>query len=63
MVQTGLREIPRLTNLDALEGARSRVNRLLASGRIQEDGAEQLWAVIDRRVQQLQVNGSGEVTP
>ena len=63
MVQTGLREIPRLTNLEALEGARSRVNRLLASGRIHEDGAEQLWTVIDRRVQQLQVNGSGEVTP
>jgi hypothetical protein len=63
VVQTGLREIPRLTSLEALEGARSRVNRLLASGRIQEDGAEQLWTVIDRRVQQLQVNGSGEVTP
>ena len=63
VVQTGLREIPRLTNLEALEGARSRVNRLLASGRIHEDGAEQLWAVIDRRVQQLQVNRSGEVTP
>ena len=63
VVQTGLREIPRLTSLEALEGARSRVNRLLASGRIPEEGAEQLWAVIDRRVQQLQVNGSGEVTP
>ena len=63
VVQTGLREIPRLTSLEALEGARSRVNRLLASGRIHEEGAEQLWAVIDRRVQQLQVNGSGEVTP
>ena len=63
VVQTGLREIPRLTSLEALEGARSRVNRLLASGRIHEDGAEQLWAVIDRRVQQLQVYGSGEVTP
>jgi hypothetical protein len=65
VVRTGVREIPRITSLEALDGAKSRVNSLLASGRINDEGAEPLWAVIDRRRQELQVAGAAaeEATP
>jgi hypothetical protein len=36
---------------------------LLASGRINEDGAERLWAVIDRRRSELQAAIAAEETP
>ena len=66
VVRTGVREIPRITNLQALDGAKVRVNALLASGRINEDGAERLWEVIDRRRQELQAAvaaAEAEVSP
>ena len=58
VVSTGVREIPRITSLEALDGAKARVNGLLASGRINEEGAERLWEVIDRRRQELQTNSA-----
>ncbi|MCP9901932.1 recombinase RecT [Cyanobium sp. Cruz CV13-4-11] len=60
VVQSGLQEIPRIASLQALDGAKARVNALLASGRINEDGAERLWAVIDRRRQELQAVSEAE---
>lgn len=60
VVQSGLQEIPKIASLQALDGAKARVNALLASGRINEDGAERLWAVIDRRRQELQVASEAE---
>jgi hypothetical protein len=58
VISTGVREIPRITSLEALDGAKARVNGLLASGRINEEGAERLWEVIDRRRQELQAPGA-----
>jgi hypothetical protein len=63
VVRSGLQEIPRIASLQALEGAKARVNALLASGRINEDGAEKLWAVIDRRRSELQTAIAAEETP
>lgn len=65
VVQSGLHEIPKIASLQALDGAKARVNALLASGRINEDGAERLWAVIDRRRQELQAatEAEAEATP
>lgn len=64
VISTGVREIPRITSLEALDGAKARVNGLLASGRINEEGAERLWTVIDRRRQELQAAGAAaEVAP
>lgn len=60
MMHSGLQEIPRIASLQALDGAKARVNALLASGRINEDGAERLWAVIDRRRQELQAVSEAE---
>jgi hypothetical protein len=60
VISTGIREIPRITSLQALDGASARVNGLLASGRINEEGAERLWDVIDRRRQELQAAGAVE---
>jgi len=60
VVQSGLQEIPRIASLQALDGAKARVNALLASGRINEDGVERLWAVIDRRRQELQAVSAAE---
>ena len=60
VVRSGLQEIPRIASLQALDGAKARVNALLASGRINEDGAERLWAVIDRRRQELQAVSEAE---
>jgi len=58
VVSTGVREIPSITSLEALDGAKARVNALLASGRINEEGAERLWEVIDRRRQELQTTSA-----
>ena len=63
VVRSGLQEIPRIASLQALDGAKARVNALLASGRINEDGAERLWAVIDRRRSELQAAIDAERTP
>jgi hypothetical protein len=64
VISTGVREIPRITSLEALDGAKARVNSLLASGRINEEGAERLWEVIDRRRQELLAAGAAaEVAP
>ena len=63
VVCSGLQEIPRITSLQALDGAKARVNALLASGHINEDGAERLWAVIDRRRSELQAAIAAEETP
>lgn len=60
VLRSGLQEIPRISSLQALDGAKARVNALLASGRINEDGAERLWAVIDRRRQELQAVSEAE---
>jgi hypothetical protein len=60
LVASGIEEIPRLTSLEALDAARNRVSKLLAAGRIHDEGAERLWAVIDKRRQQLQSAISGE---
>jgi hypothetical protein len=60
LVASGIEEIPRLTSLEALDAARNRVSKLLAAGRIHDEGAERLWAVIDKRRQQLQSATAGE---
>jgi hypothetical protein len=54
LVQTALREIPKLASQEALDNARLRINRLLAEGHLSDAGAERLWSAIDRRLQQLQ---------
>ncbi len=61
LVSTGQREIPRLNSVEALESTRQRVNRLREEGQLNDDGAERLWSLIDRRLQQLQSQaGEGE---
>lgn len=54
LLTTALQEIPKLASPDALDRCRQRVSRLLAEGRITDEGAERLWSAIDRRLQQLQ---------
>lgn len=63
VTRSGLQEIPKIASLQALDGAKARVNALLASGRINEDGAERLWEVIDRRRRQLQAAAEAEAKP
>jgi hypothetical protein len=58
LLSTGLHEIPRLSTAAALEKARQRVNHLLANGQLNDAGAERLWTLIDRRLQQLQSGGA-----
>jgi hypothetical protein len=61
LVSTGQREILKLNSVEALEHTRQRVNRLLAEGQLNDEGAERLWSLIDRRLQQLQSQaGEGE---
>ena len=60
LVESALREIPKLTSLAALENARQRVNRLLAEGTISDEGSERLWSAIDRRLQQLQRSSAAD---
>lgn len=62
LVSTGQREIPRLNSVEALEHTRQRVNRLLAEGQLNDEGAERLWSLIDRRLQQLE-SQAGEEEP
>lgn len=62
LVDTALEEIPKLGSTEALDNARQRVNRLLAEGQLSDEGAERLWALIDRRLQQLVVS-SGAAEP
>ena len=60
LVESALREIPKLTSLAALENARQRVNRLLAEGHISDEGSDRLWSAIDRRLQQLQRSSAAD---
>lgn len=60
-MSTGQREIPKLNSVEALEHTRQRVNRLLAEGQLNDEGAERLWSLIDRRLQQFESQaGEGE---
>jgi hypothetical protein len=63
LLRTAQQEIPKLVTAEALENARQRVNRLLAEGQLNDEGAERLWTLIDRRLQQLQATGHQEGEP
>jgi hypothetical protein len=63
LLRTAQQEIPKLATAEALENARQRVNRLLAEGQLNDEGAERLWSLIDRRLQQLQVTAQQEGEP
>jgi hypothetical protein len=63
LLRTAQQEIPKLVTAEALENARQRVNRLLAEGQLNDEGAERLWSLIDRRLQQLQVTAQQEGEP
>ncbi len=63
LMTTALQEIPKLDSAAALENARQRVNRLLAEGKLSDEGAERLWSAIDRRLQQLQIIGAAAPEP
>ncbi len=63
LLRTAQQEIPRLSTTAALENARQRVNRLLAEGQLSDEGAERLWSLIDRRLQQLQATSNQEGEP
>jgi hypothetical protein len=60
LVNTALLEIPKLSSAEALENARQRVNRLLAEGQLSDEGAEKLWALINRRLQQLEASSAAQ---
>jgi hypothetical protein len=60
LISTALQEIPKLSTPEALENARQRVNRLLAEGQLSDEGAEKLWALINRRLQQLEASGAAQ---
>jgi hypothetical protein len=57
LLNKALQQISGLGSVDALETARQRVNRLLAEGRLNDEGAQRLWTLIQRRLQQLEVQG------
>ncbi len=63
LLRTAQQEIPKLATAEALENARQRVNRLLAEGQLNDEGAERLWTLIDRRLQQLQATAHQEGEP
>ncbi len=63
LLRTAQQEIPKLATAAALENARQRVNRLLAEGQLNDEGAERLWSLIDRRLQQLQATSNQEGEP
>jgi hypothetical protein len=63
LLRTAQQEIPKLATAEALENARQRVNRLLAEGQLNDEGAERLWTLIDRRLQQLQATAHKEGEP
>lgn len=60
LVNTAVLEIPKLGSAEALENARQRVNRLLAEGQLSDDGAEKLWSLINRRLQQLEASAAAQ---
>ena len=60
LLNKALQQISGLSSADALESARQRVNRLLAEGRLNDEGAQRLWTLIQRRLQQLEVQGAAD---
>ena len=63
-LESGLRQIPRITTLLELDGAYGRVNQLLAAGQITDAGAERLWQAIAKRRKQLEnAPAAAEVMP
>ena len=63
-LESGLRQIPRITTLLELDGAYGRVNQLLAAGQITDAGGERLWQAIAKRRQQLEnAPAAAEVMP
>jgi hypothetical protein len=58
LLNKALQQISGLGSVDALETARQRVNRLLAEGRLNDEGAQRLWTLIQRRLQQLELQGA-----
>ena len=63
LLNKALQQISGLSSADALESARQRVNRLLAEGRLNDEGAQRLWTLIQRRLQQLEVQGAADAQP
>ena len=63
LLNKALQQISGLGSADALESARQRVNRLLAEGRLNDEGAQRLWTLIQRRLQQLEVQGAADAQP
>jgi hypothetical protein len=63
-LESGLRQIPRITTLLELDGAYARVNQLLAAGQITDAGGERLWQAIAKRRKQLEnAPAAAEVMP
>jgi hypothetical protein len=63
-LDSGLRQIPRITTLLELDGAYARVNQLLAAGQITDAGAERLWQAIAMRRRHLEnAPAAAEVLP
>jgi len=63
-LESGLRQIPRITTLLELDGAYGRVNQLLAAGQITDAGGERLWQAIAKRRRQLEnAPAAAEVMP
>jgi len=63
-LDSGLRQIPRITTLLELDGAYGRVNQLLAAGQINDAGGERLWQAIAKRRKQLEnAPAAAEVMP
>ena len=63
-LESGLRQIPRITTLLELDGAYGRVNQLLAAGQITDAGGERLWQAIAKRRKQLEnAPAAAEVMP
>ena len=60
LLNKALQQISGLGSVDALETARQRVNRLLAEGRLNDEGAQRLRTLIQRRLQQLEVQGAAD---
>ncbi len=60
-LESGLRQIPRITTLLELDGVHRRVNQLLAVGQINDENAERLWNAISRRRRQLENGESAQL--
>ena len=59
-LESGLRQIPRITTLLELDGVHRRVNQLLAVGQINDENAERLWNAISKRRRQLEGGESAQ---